>query len=84
MEELLKFQINRSFIALAKQCLFLLENNKNYTQKLEGIIKEMNIDNLDTSEEMYQRDRKVILGIANDMSRDISGTLEKLDIYVKN
>lgn len=82
--DLLKFQINRQLIMLTKQCLFLLEDDKDYALKLEEILKEMGINNLDTAGETYQKNRKYILGISNDIIRDLQSLVEKLDIRIKS
>jgi len=82
-EGLLKFQINRNIINVAKQTLFLLEDTREYAQKLEKIVKELGIDNLDTAMEDYQRNRRRILSISNDAVRDLVSLVEKLDIKIK-
>lgn len=84
LEDLLKFQINRSTIGLAKQCLCLLEDSRDYSLKLEGIVKEMGIHNLDLAEQNFQVARKRILSLSNDGVRDLVSIVEKMDISIKN
>lgn len=80
---LLKFQINRNLINLAKNMLFILEDVREYTIKLEGIIKEMNVPNLDVAANDFQVNRKRILQISNDSVRDLFSLVERLDIRLR-
>lgn len=84
LEDLLKFQINRSLISLAKSCLNLLEDSRDYSLKLEETVKEVGIHNLDLAEQNFQVARKRILSLSNDAVRDLTSIVEKMDISIKS
>lgn len=83
LNKLLIFQVKRNSLNLAKHALFLLEEQRDYALKLEKIIKELNIDNLDAAGDNYIKARKRILDISNSSVRELEDFVKELDIKLK-
>lgn len=77
------FQIDRNCMNLAKQCLFLLEEQRDYSLKLEKLIKELNIGGFTDTADNYQKARKRILTVSNDSIRELTKLTENVDINLK-
>lgn len=81
--QILEFQITRSILRLAKDCLIQLEDQRSYAKKMEDILFEMGVGGFDQSQERYNKARKVVLDDNGEISRELCQLIQKFDFKFK-
>jgi hypothetical protein len=81
-KSVVEFQIEKRMFSLGKRALEELEKHKEYSLKLEGLLKNMGFEDKEffMSDNNYSESRKRILDEANGGIREIQDLLKKFDI----
>ena len=76
--KVLKFQINRGMVNLAKESLNILELNHEYIKSLEQTLIKMGIDEEKyiNSKFNFQKDRAIILRTMNNTCREVETQID--------
>ncbi len=84
--EILKFQISREIVNLMKCSLELLEESKDYSLKLEKLLKNAGFEDKEfmAANDNYLIYRKKILETFNDKSRQLLTYTDKFDNHINN
>jgi hypothetical protein len=82
--EILKFQLSREIINLAKASLELLEKERDNRLKLEKLLIQAGFDDeeLLNAEESYSINRKLILDNFNSKKNEVLALIEKFNVQI--